>query len=106
MCIVWWQNSIQSSLILYYYKFYGLQAKDQFVVRILPSSDMFTSSDSKRDTRGLQRRQTGQPNSQTVGNETVLSSSYNIWLQDPRPGAGNGTGYMFVPFGEVGAGIF
>jgi hypothetical protein len=67
---------------------------------------MFDSGGSKRAIRGLQRRQTGQPNSQTVGNETLLSSSYNIWRQDPRPGAQNGTGYIFVPFGDVAPGVF
>jgi hypothetical protein len=36
----------------------------------------------------------------------VLSSLYNIRQQDPRPGAENGTGYIYIPFGEVAAGIF
>jgi hypothetical protein len=106
MCIVWWQNSIQGSLIQGYNRFYNIQANDQFVVRVLPNCDMFTSGGSKRNIRELQQRQTGQPTSQTVGNETVLSSSYNIWRQDPRPGAENGTGYIFVPFGEVESGVF
>lgn len=106
MCIVWWQNTLQGNLIERYNAFYNIKAKDQFVVRVLPNCDMFTPGGSKRGIRELQRRQTGQPNSQTVGNETVLSSSYNIWQQDPTPGAANGTGYIFVPLGEVGPGVF
>lgn len=103
---MWWQNSIQGALIRQYINFYAIKTNDKFVVRILPNCDVVGSGGSKRDTQELQRRQNGQVGSQTVGNQTVLSSSDNIWQQNPAPGAENGTGYIFVPLGEVGPGIF
>ncbi|KAF7136941.1 hypothetical protein CNMCM5793_006645 [Aspergillus hiratsukae] len=106
MCIVWWQNSIQSSLIRQYNRFYNLQTNDRFVVRILPGCDTVgSSSTSKRSTvSGLE--QSGQIRSQKDGNNTLISSSYNIWRQDPIPGAPNGTGNIFVPLGAVAPGVF
>jgi hypothetical protein len=106
MCIVWWQNSIQGALIRQYNNFYAIQTNEKFVVRVLPDCDILGSGGSKRDIQELQRRENGQPNSQNVGNQTVLSSSYNIWQPSPAPGAQNGTGYIFVPLGEVGPGVF
>jgi hypothetical protein len=103
MCIVWWQNTLQGNLIQRYKAFYNINATDKFIVHILPNCDSFTFGSSKRGIRDLYRRQSGQPNSQTIGNETVLSSSYNIWQPDPISGAENGTGFIFVPYGEVGA---
>lgn len=106
MCIVRWQNSLQGVLIRQYIRFYDIETNDKFVVRILPSCDVVASGGTKRGTQELQRRQNDEPNTQTVGDQTVLSSSYNIWKPNPAPGADNGTGYVFVPLGEVGLGVF
>jgi len=107
MCIVWWQNSIQGALIRQYNRFYGIQVSQKFVVRVLPNCDIVGSDDSKRDTQELHPRQSnGQPSSETVGNTTVLSSSYNIWQPNPASIAENGTGYIFVPLGAVNPGVF
>jgi hypothetical protein len=107
MCIVWWQNSIQGSLIRQYNRFYGIQPNQKFVVRVLPSCDIVSSGGSKRDTQEIQRRQSnGEPSSETVGNTTILSSSYNIWQPNPASTAQDGTGYIFVPLGAVNPGVF
>jgi hypothetical protein len=107
MCIVWWQNSIQSSLIRQYNRFYNLQTGNRFVVRMLPGCDTVKSSSgaSKRSAVSA-LEQSGQIRSQKDGNNTLISSSYNIWRQDPIPRAPNGTGNIFVPLGAVAPGVF
>lgn len=107
MCIVWWQNSIRSSLIRQYNRFYNLQTGDRFVLRILPGCDTVRSSSGtskRRAVSGLE--QSGQIRSQKDGNNTLISSSYNIWRQDPIPGAPDGTGNIFMPLGAVAPGVF
>jgi hypothetical protein len=39
MCIVWWPNPIQCSLIRQYNSLYNLQTGDRFIVRMLPGCD-------------------------------------------------------------------
>lgn len=81
---------------------------NQFVVRVLPSCEAVSlaGTSKKRHDWTLHQRQSGLANNQTVGNETILSSSENKWAQNPAPGASNGTGYIFAPFGGVNSGFF
>ena len=103
LCIPASQNSkLQGPLINCYIEFYGLQAGQQFVVR-MNSCATSPSRLRARDTPD------DDPSVQANGDGTLtLSSTAAQWIANPNTvgGGGNGTGFVVIPLANVTQGSY
>jgi hypothetical protein len=107
MCITWWQNSIQGSLIRGYAADFDLQPNQKFAVRVLPGCGSSGNSGSKRSLWAspmARVARSDEPTTHATGNETTISSSGGIWKNSPNQT--DFAGYVLSPLGGGQAGSY
>ncbi|KAF2278590.1 uncharacterized protein EI97DRAFT_214470 [Westerdykella ornata] len=99
MCIDRLQNQLGGKLILSYRWIYRLQPNQKFIIRVIPNCNYFAKhkrSPSSNDVERVQKR----------AETDAFSGSGGSWLQDRRPGAEMGVGWVFGSLPELSAGAY
>jgi hypothetical protein len=103
-CIYWKQNQLGGLIYWSYSKLFDLQPGQPYIIRVVPGCSGVTK-------RALLPRQPdnviqARASSTSAATATQFAQSSTDWIQNPQPGAKNGTGYILVPIADAQAGDY
>lgn len=84
---------------------FNLQPNQPYIIRVVPGCSGVKKRD-EQDTIRLDNLLLPRASSTSAAQTLQTAQSGTQWVQDPQPGAANGSGYIIVPFSDAPLGAY